>query len=210
MLSFEDRLDKHFKRIIENTELLLNSKPEEDDHEIIQASFRIMMAPQNEKELAFAESFLSLLVNTASVAKKTQLHKTLIAPIKENKFIGALIEEIKAIDEEERDYDYTPYKDLSIDDAVLLTYDAATISGYSEEEIFKHLCKSLRIGKNDANGKYILADQLGEIQFNINLRPLSNNLNEHMQKVIKLSKTFKEFSDSQEITTVSYDDGLTY
>ena len=210
MPNFKERLVKHIEKVIEYQDLIYQYSPELDDSEIIQESFRIMEAPQNEDELIFSESYLSMLINTAMVASKVAYNETKVVPIKDNKFIKALIEEVKLINAEERAYNYTPYEGLSIDEAVKLTYDAATFPGYEDEEIIEYICRSLRIGRFDDLSKRVLASQLADIQFNINLRPLANNLSDHMKRVVELSKKFESYSESQEIKNDSYDEGFSY
>lgn len=209
-MSLENKINKYYQKMIENIDLIVNSMPEDDDHEIIQDSFRIMASPQNEIELDFADAYLSLLIKIHEVAAKTKNGSTRIAPLNKNKFMDQLIKEVQLINEERRNRSYTPFKNLNSSESISLIYDAATFSGYDEEEVVRYLCNSLKIDKHDEGSKFILAEQLEHIQFNILLRPFSNDLEEHMMKTIVFAKLFENYSNEKEIKRNPDEDSFSY
>lgn len=209
MLSFEERKKLHEENLLEHIEIVEKMEPKIDATELSKKEYKIMLLPQTENELEYAEAVLALYIEIDELTALAAAGKTKLVPLEENKFCDYFIDKLKEAKDDTYIFDEKKYKDMSIEESAQFIYEAAIYQGYTEE-IVPYLFE--RMGFDSGNILHLMQfmSLLATIKFDI---PKPGNTNDSdIEKVMeegkKLYKAFHQLCEKNRI--ISKEDSNSY
>lgn len=205
MLSFEERKKLHEERLVEQVDLVEKMLPKNEDSDISKKAYKIMLMPQNEKELEFAEARLSTYVELQELTKLAAAGKVKLGPLEENLFAEYYVELLKNAMDDSYVVDVNKYKDMSIEQMAQLMYDGGTFIANGEIMV-PYLCKQM--GFDSENILHLLQF----MAIFVSVKPVvpepdpKNTIELEMEDTIKLYKIFHKLIEENKISSKEDED----
>ena len=179
--------------------------PKNEDSDISKKAYKIMLMPQNEKELEFAEARLSTYVELQELTKLAAAGKVKLGPLEENLFAEYYVELLKNAMDDSYVVDVNKYKDMSIEQMAQLMYDGGTFIANGEIMV-PYLCKQM--GFDSENILHLLQF----MAIFVSVKPVvpepdpKNTIELEMEDTIKLYKIFHKLIEENKISSKEDED----
>lgn len=187
MLSFEERKKLHEEKLEEYIELVEQAKPKEEASEVYKKAYKIMLMPNTEKELEYAEASLA------------QAGKTKMVSMEKNKFFDYIVELYKEARNIEYVIDYDKYKRMSLEETAQFLYEGIIARAYPGDDMFYYLFKRLEL--NMENPLHLLQFEMLSATVKVNFPKYEeDNIEVFMESSIKVYKAFHQLCEKNKIS----------
>lgn len=207
MLNFEERKNQHSLRLLENIEILGAITPTDKATPQQQKTFRMLVMPVDEKELDFAEAYLSMFTNMRLIVERALTEETKIPAIKDNAFAKFMVMSMNTLKNRESIQDKC--KEMTPEDVAQLLYDMSVIVGSDPEELEEYLSNNIEADLSNELEMLQIKAVMRE-QLSVNELTQGNSDGENMEKTIKMAKELDRLVEENKINTDEDDKGIQY
>lgn len=199
MLSFEERKKLHEEKLEEYIELVEQAKPKEEASEVYKKAYKIMLMPNTEKELEYAEASLAQQIEMEELYDLAQAGKTKMVSMEKNKFFDYIVELYKEAMNIGYVIDYDKYKRMSLEEAVQFLYEGIIAKAYPGDDMFYYLFKRLEL--NMENPLHLLQLEMLSATVKVNFPKYEeDNIEVFMESGIKVYKAFHQLCEKNKIS----------
>ena len=200
MLSFEERKKLHEEKLEEYIKIVEDAKPKKETPEIYKTAYKIMLMPNTEKELEYAEASLAQQIEMEELYDLAQAGKTKMVSMEKNKFFDYIVELYKEAMNIGYVIDYDKYKRMSLEETVQFLYEGIIARAYPEDDMCYYLFKRLEL--NMENPLHLLQLEMLSATVKVNFPKYEeDNIEVFMEHSIKIYKAFHQLCEKNRIYT---------